>query len=196
MVYSVVCIVSLICLLSFVWIIFTSGFILSCVLSHLSCFLLYMMIRIYFLLSSLAVLYCLYLSFLFFVFFFSSRSRHTRCALVTGVQTCALPIYCQRGSRHCQHGGDRQQAIRVDSPERMRDRQFSQGSPRRLRIPRPDRKIQAPSAIVPTRCVVNVARSLICSGRARAIERHHEALEEKEAISAMASSLFRLELFC
>src|SRR3546814_1139068 len=27
-----------------------------------------------------------------FVFFFSSRSRHTRCALVTGVQTCALPI--------------------------------------------------------------------------------------------------------
>src|SRR3546814_719649 len=29
---------------------------------------------------------------LFFIFFFSSRSRHTRCALVTGVQTCALPI--------------------------------------------------------------------------------------------------------
>src|SRR3546814_14113740 len=31
-----------------------------------------------------------------FVFFFSSRRRHTRCALVTGVQTCALPI-CQQG---------------------------------------------------------------------------------------------------
>src|SRR3546814_8585720 len=30
--------------------------------------------------------------FLFF-FFFSSRRRHTRCALVTGVQTCALPIF-------------------------------------------------------------------------------------------------------
>src|SRR3546814_3234791 len=27
-------------------------------------------------------------------FFFSSRRRHTRCALVTGVQTCALPICC------------------------------------------------------------------------------------------------------
>src|SRR3546814_9060237 len=25
-------------------------------------------------------------------FFFSSKRRHTRCALVTGVQTCALPI--------------------------------------------------------------------------------------------------------
>src|SRR3546814_15513615 len=29
-------------------------------------------------------------------FFFSSRRRHTRCALVTGVQTCALPISAQR----------------------------------------------------------------------------------------------------
>src|SRR3546814_4339081 len=28
-----------------------------------------------------------------YLFFFSSRRRHTRCALVTGVQTCALPIY-------------------------------------------------------------------------------------------------------
>src|SRR3546814_13203225 len=27
------------------------------------------------------------------IVFFSSRRRHTRCALVTGVQTCALPIY-------------------------------------------------------------------------------------------------------
>src|SRR3546814_7559889 len=34
------------------------------------------------------VLYC----FCSFFFFFSSRRRHTRCALVTGVQTCALPI--------------------------------------------------------------------------------------------------------
>src|SRR3546814_8585921 len=29
----------------------------------------------------------------FVLFFFSSRRRHTRCALVTGVQTCALPIW-------------------------------------------------------------------------------------------------------
>src|SRR3546814_5658768 len=34
----------------------------------------------------------MYTSVLAFVFFFSSRRRHTRCALVTGVQTCALPI--------------------------------------------------------------------------------------------------------
>src|SRR3546814_2058183 len=37
------------------------------------------------------VLFCI----LFFLFF-SSRRRHTRCALVTGVQTCALPI-CKQG---------------------------------------------------------------------------------------------------
>src|SRR3546814_2597219 len=35
----------------------------------------------------LCLLFCLS-----WVFFFSSRRRHTRCALVTGVQTCALPI--------------------------------------------------------------------------------------------------------
>src|SRR3546814_1819121 len=34
--------------------------------------------------------------FVFCLFFFSSRRRHTRCALVTGVQTCALPISPRR----------------------------------------------------------------------------------------------------
>src|SRR3546814_7188259 len=42
------------------------------------------MFSILFVLSSLIYLLC--------VFFFASRRRHTRCALVTGVQTCALPI--------------------------------------------------------------------------------------------------------
>src|SRR3546814_13588099 len=39
---------------------------------------------------------------LVYFFFFSSRRRHTRCALVTGVQTCALPILA---------------ALRFNSPE-------------------------------------------------------------------------------
>src|SRR3546814_2927758 len=47
---------------------------------------------------------CVFLAVFVFYFFFSSRRRHTRCALVTGVQTCALPI-CLRvleavASRH------------------------------------------------------------------------------------------------
>src|SRR3546814_8255463 len=33
-------------------------------------------------------------------FFFSSRRRHTICALVTGVQTCALPIEVDPAFRH------------------------------------------------------------------------------------------------
>src|SRR3546814_16901378 len=36
-----------------------------------------------------------YIFVVYFFFFFSSRRRHTRCALVTGVQTCALPILVQ-----------------------------------------------------------------------------------------------------
>src|SRR3546814_11312268 len=38
------------------------------------------------------VLFIFFAFFCSFYFFFSSRRRHTRCALVTGVQTCALPI--------------------------------------------------------------------------------------------------------
>src|SRR3546814_3504351 len=39
-------------------------------------------------------------------FFFSSRRRHTRCALVTGVQTCALPIYIMPMKTHSLLGKD------------------------------------------------------------------------------------------
>src|SRR3546814_8154608 len=43
-----------------------------------------------------------------YVCFFSSRRRHTRCALVTGVQTCALPIYgtTREGGRGQLYGAD------------------------------------------------------------------------------------------
>src|SRR3546814_3501519 len=37
-------------------------------------------------------------------FFFSSRRRHTRCALVTGVQTCALPIFVESGKEPARGG--------------------------------------------------------------------------------------------
>src|SRR3546814_4798600 len=40
-----------------------------------------------------------------YVLFFSSRRRHTSCALVTGVQTCALPIYARAIAAGCRlHG--------------------------------------------------------------------------------------------
>src|SRR3546814_2653049 len=43
----------------------------------------------------------LLLMFMLSLFFFSSRRRHTRCALVTGVQTCALPIFLPAACEHC-----------------------------------------------------------------------------------------------
>src|SRR3546814_15420364 len=45
-------------------------------------------------------------------FFFSSRRRHTRCALVTGVQTCALPISSAYQLRPKSRG-----SIRLASPD-------------------------------------------------------------------------------
>src|SRR3546814_6107753 len=38
---------------------------------------------------------------------FSSRRRHTRCALVTGVQTCALPIYYEAEAKFTRQFGER-----------------------------------------------------------------------------------------
>src|SRR3546814_5201921 len=43
---------------------------------------------------------CLYSLLCYKFVFFSSRRRHTRCALVTGVQTCALPIWFGGRSKH------------------------------------------------------------------------------------------------
>src|SRR3546814_3228258 len=48
------------------------------------------MLSLYLVVSYILILWWLF--FFCFFFFFSSRRRHTRCALVTGVQTCALPI--------------------------------------------------------------------------------------------------------
>src|SRR3546814_2766554 len=48
--------------------------------------------------SLIFYLYTFLLIMLMLFFFFSSRRRHTRCALVTGVQTCALPIYLTRST--------------------------------------------------------------------------------------------------
>src|SRR3546814_2078325 len=53
------------------------------------------------------------------LFFFSSRRRHTRCALVTGVQTCALPIFArhQRLDAERESGGViERRAYQLDMP--------------------------------------------------------------------------------
>src|SRR3546814_5967370 len=58
----------------------------------------------------------LFIYFFLLFFFFSSRRRHTRCALVTGVQTCALPICGQLASRWGQILLRRALASAIDTP--------------------------------------------------------------------------------
>src|SRR3546814_669231 len=69
---------------------------LCVVLAVISCFFVcFCYVICLYVIATLFVIFCISV-FSFFVmifcFFFSSRRRHTRCALVTGVQTCALPI--------------------------------------------------------------------------------------------------------
>src|SRR3546814_10521920 len=47
------------------------------------------------------------------LFFFSSRRRHTRCALVTGVQTCALPISARKGWLDIRMRPERHNAVKL-----------------------------------------------------------------------------------
>src|SRR3546814_3944406 len=74
------------------------------------------------------VTYCCYCLYVFF--FFSSRRRHTRCALVTGVQTCALPIFFppffsyrrgHGGSLEERKGGKREAAPTREGKARARE---------------------------------------------------------------------------
>src|SRR3546814_9628879 len=77
------------------------------------------------------------ISFYMFFFFFSSRRRHTRCALVTGVQTCALPISSTPtlgGGRRRLHRGARHPA-----PDRERLR-LDGADPSRLRAVRSEER--------------------------------------------------------
>src|SRR3546814_6656365 len=50
------------------------------------------------------------------MFFFSSRRRHTRCALVTGVQTCALPICPGHSTIHSEFSANRTLSARSSLP--------------------------------------------------------------------------------
>src|SRR3546814_4769879 len=95
-------------------------------------------------------------------FFFSSRRRHTRCALVTGVQTCALPI-CIAQSR-C--------ATAAISPcSRAADRDIPQ--PVTLSVPesRPDFRLSPPARRPPLGCPARHQETLAEIGRASGRER-------------------------
>src|SRR3546814_2593847 len=74
------------------------------------------MLWLYLYVSILVIVWCiLYMRLVLYCFFFSSRRRHTRCALVTGVQTCALPICQCFDNQTFAHGCKRPVGIGIDA---------------------------------------------------------------------------------
>src|SRR3546814_18831227 len=102
------------------------------------------------------------------LFFFSSRRRHTRCALVTGVQTCALPIYSGHsrimGGRLPVNAGYGQTApyARLHA-NLVRTRPRAQGAPARLKRVAARAMARDASAIEPTES--GAASRISCSAK-------------------------------
>src|SRR3546814_20700542 len=68
------------------------------------------------------------------MFFLSSRRRHTRCALVTGVQTCALPISAFLGwpAAHPRKAGLRAGTERTEMKQAFRKNRRDSSEERRV----------------------------------------------------------------
>src|SRR3546814_2841063 len=91
-----------------------------------------------------------------FFFFFSSRRRHTRCALVTGVQTCALPIYLAALAMHAVLDGltlHELVACAIGGEERVERSGAGAGQPHGIRAETPPRR---PMPIGMAGCVIRV----------------------------------------
>src|SRR3546814_17778354 len=67
-------------------------------------------------------------------FLFSIRRQHTRCALVTGVQTCALPIYLRRNEAKGVDPAFVAKAVEDDSGIAGRTNGFSKGMRRYVAV--------------------------------------------------------------
>src|SRR3546814_8940428 len=91
-------------------------------------------------------------------FFFSIRRRHTRCALVTGVQTCALPIF-DLGAE-----GGRLQFVEKPDVDPMAVIRLIQGQPRHYRMDGPD-KLRITLDLPDAATRFNAARGLLTALR-------------------------------
>src|SRR3546814_10367247 len=68
----------------------------------------------------------------FVFFFFSSRRRHTRCALVTGVQTCALPICLARLLSRMGRPAEALPLLKIEMPDSLSGQRVDFARGRRL----------------------------------------------------------------
>src|SRR3546814_2494555 len=104
-----------------------------------------------------------------YVLFFSSRRRHTSCALVTGVQTCALPILA---------GADA--SLRYDVPARIRHVERWRLRARR----KPDAQFAAPGHRT---MALSTNRQRIALAAVRSRGRHQQAARSEEHTSELQS---------
>src|SRR3546814_6501118 len=74
-------------------------------------------------------------------FFVSSRRRHTRCALVTGVQTCALPIFVRNAA-----AAQRVDRVGEDVEPLFHDQPAKEADDRRVVV---DAELAPPNRIAP-----------------------------------------------
>src|SRR3546814_2644767 len=116
-----------------------------------------------------------------FIFFFTSRRRHTRCALVTGVQTCALPICL--ASVTARTDRLRSRDARRDARQRLRDAE--------VRAHNAERLLERSRARRPW---IATAAVLLLAGLAISLwqfMRAHDALEQARRQTAIADATNR-----
>src|SRR3546814_12657432 len=123
----------------------------------------------------------------FVMFFFSSRRRHTRCALVTGVQTCALPICgIARAAWRGSHG-----ACAGHYP-----RAHQQGGPRHQRSLCPSRRnrLAAPAPCTPGRSEERrVGKAWVSTCRSR-WSSYHQKKKTQEYSTTQDTDLTRINI--
>src|SRR3546814_8043578 len=109
------------------------------------------------------------------LFFFSSRRRHTGCALVTGVQTCALPICFSAGSVACPigfcHGLNSAQSPRIVTSISSGKRVIAWSARVLMQLP------------TPLDCISRAPRSPPSQAPARRSEEHTSELQSLMRIS-------------
>src|SRR3546814_1075934 len=140
------------------------------------------------------------------MFCFSSRRRHTRCALVTGVQTCALPIF-----RIAPHDGDSQTLLvlyptatpaddYIDKAVKVESGAKSALDPNAIHSIRPYVHDDAPDLdlIVPNVTIVDAERTfwdkvVILHGLRRWFDRSEEHTSELQSLMRISYAVFCLK---
>src|SRR3546814_10032499 len=118
-------------------------------------------------------------------FFFSSIRRHTRCALVTGVQTCALPIwFCFAPRYHpaMRHAGPSRRDLGIPTAFNILGPLSNPGRVKRYLI-----------GVADERMAEKMAGVLPANGAVRALIRSEEHTSELQSLMRISYAVFRLK---